>query len=749
LARINGRPAVVVGVRARQGLRVDLFGNQVLELLDNYRQTLPEDVECHVFHDLARYTRQRMSELSRTLALSIAFVFLSTAVFMGWRGAVVVTAAIPLTGLIVLIIFHAMGLPLDQMSVMAIVMAFGLLVDDAIVVTEQIHRRCSQGVAVQQAATDEPAGLSMPLIVTTLTTLAAFLPIYLLPGGVGEFVRAIPLGMAVCLLVAMLVAMTVIPWLCLLLFKDPLRGTSPHADPSGPFARLARSAANLYRGFLKRCVAWPVGTLFLVALVMLSLSALGLTLRRDFFSPVQRDQFVVDVFAPQGTALADTAGVVREIEEIVAQDEKVVSTASFVGRNAPLVFYNLESQETYANHFAQIIVNVADWRWTTQTAQRIQTELGSRVPGAECCVHILEHGAPFVAPFEVRISGPSITTLRELGRRATDEVKEAPGVRNVRNNYGNEALKLTAQVNEPVAVRIGMDQSMVADQLRYRLDGLVVGQLREDDERIEISLRLPLSGRGDAADLNSIYFKPTPASKAIPFAAVAKLVPRWEAASIYRRDGQRTLSVLAYPDFGLTPAEVSRNFAPRLASLSKRFPPGYSLQLGGENEQRNEAETNLLKNAVYAVFVILLLLMIEFHSFRLSLIILALLPLSLGGAMPALFLTGWPLNFMALMGIMILFGVVVNDAVVLVDGYEKRRRAGEAVATLVVAGTLERSRHVVITTFTTIAGFLPLALSPSLLWPPLALVVIGGLAVATLITLLAIPAAYALLFRRK
>jgi multidrug efflux pump subunit AcrB len=364
---------------------------------------------------------------------------------------------------------------------------------------------------------------------------------------------------------------------------------------------------------------------------------------------------------------------------------------------------------------------------------------------AECCAHILEHGAPFVAPFEVRISGPSMATLSELGRRASQVLRQSAGVRNVRDNYGHRVVKLVAEVNEPVARRIGVDQSLVADQLRYRLDGLVASHMREGDERIEITMRLPPSSRQDVADLDAVYFKPIPDASLIPFAAVARLVPKWEAASIWRRDGQRTLSVLAYPKFGRTAAQVSREFLPQLMMLQQQLPTGYTMELGGENEQRHEAESGLLKNAVYAVFVIMLLLMIEFRSLRLTLMILALLPLSLGGAMPGLFLTGWPLNFMAIMGILILFGVVVNDAVVLVDGFEKRRRAGQPLADLVVAGTIERSRHVVITTVTTVAGFLPLALSPSLLWPPLAIVIIGGLSLATLVTLVAIPAAYVIL----
>ena len=234
IARFNGRRAVVLGVRARSGVRMDHFGDQIAVVLKSFRASLPESVSCHVAHDLADYTRGRGSELLRTFGLAISFVFLVSAVFMGWRGATIVTMAIPLTGLLVLVIFYVVGIPLNQMSVMAIIMAFGLLVDDAVVVTEQIHRRITDGVdspqqpatqgpdrslEAQRAAAEEPAKLTAPLVVSTLTTIAAFIPIYLLPGGTGEFVRAIPIGVAICLLVALFVSVSVVPWCCWDLFR--------------------------------------------------------------------------------------------------------------------------------------------------------------------------------------------------------------------------------------------------------------------------------------------------------------------------------------------------------------------------------------------------------------------------------------------------------------------------------------------------------------------------------------------------
>jgi multidrug efflux pump subunit AcrB len=502
-----------------------------------------------------------------------------------------------------------------------------------------------------------------------------------------------------------------------------------------------------YHRFLSGLTKRPAIVLCVVVAIMTAMASMGLLLRRDFFAPVERDQFIIDLYAPQGSSLAHTLDLVQPVEKLLAETPNVTSYGAFVGRNAPLVFYNLWVQETYANHFAQFVVNVTDWQESASTARRVQEQLQTKLPGAHCVVHILEHGAPFVAPFEVRITGPNLETLQELGRRAGTMLAATPGVRNVRDNFGNEALQLVAQVNEPVARTIGIDQGTVADELRYRLDGLVASHLQEADERIDIRVRLADAQRDDIADLNAVYFKPSGDAPLIPFSSVATLEPSWEAASIYRRDGQRALSVLAYPGFGLTAAQVSEQFEPKLQQMAATLPPGYHLELGGENEQRHEAESNLRNRSIYTFCIIILLLVAQFHSFGLAALILAVIPMSLGGAMAGLWLTGYPLNFMAIMGMMMLVGVMVTNAIILVERYEQLRDTGKPMREIVIEGTHERTLHVVVTSVNTIAGFIPLALSHSPLWPPLAIAIIGGLTMSTVICLVALPAGYLLLRR--
>jgi multidrug efflux pump len=747
LARFDGQAAVMVGTRARSGVRIDEYGATVEEYIDEFRSMLPQGMHVDVLHNLARSINQLTSDLGNDLWQSIALVFLSTVIFIGWRSTWIVSTSIPLTALVVLVLFSIFGVPLNQMSVMALIMAMGMDVDCATVVTEQIQHRWRQGGDLRQIAAAEASHLFMPLAVSTFITIAAFLPIYLLPGGTGEFVRAIPVGVSVCLLIALLVSVTAVPALCTLLLRNYTKTDNAVGSREGRFSGFVEWRNAWYQRFLTGVTAHPAIVLLLVVAIMTGMTSVGLLLRRDFFSPVQRDQFIIDVYTPQGSSLAHTLDSVKPIEALLNEMPEVTSYGSFVGRNAPLVFYNLWVQETYANHFAQIVVNVTDWHESAKVAARVQDQLQSKVPGAHCVVHILEHGAPFVAPFEVRITGPSLETLEELGRRATTVLANTPGVRNVRDNYGNEALQLIAQVNEPVARAIGVDQGSVANELRYRLDGLVASHLQEGDEQVDIRVRLADAQRQDIADLNAVYFKPTANAPLIPFASVATLEPSWEAASIYRRDGQRTLSVLAYPDFGLTAAQVSKRFTPQLDQLAASMPPGYSLEFGGESEQRAEAESNLRNKAIYTFCIIVLLLIAQFHSFLVATMILAVIPLSLGGAMVGLWLTGYPLNFMAIMGMMMLVGVMVTNAIILVEGFEQRRAAGEPIRQLVIDGTRERTLHVVVTSVNTITGFIPLALSHSPLWPPLAIAIIGGLTMSTVICLVALPAAY-VLFRR-
>jgi len=747
LVHLNGVPAVLLGVRARPTVRMDQYGDEVSGIVARFRATLPEPLRCEVVHNLARSTRARAAQLSRTFLASLTLVFVSTALLMGWRGASVITMAIPLTGAIVLVLFYLLAMPLNQMSVMAIIMAMGLVVDNAIVVTEQIHRSVVGGTSLRSAVLSEPEKLFTPLLVSTLTTITAFLPIYLLPGGTGEFVRAIPIGVGVALLTSLVVALTAVPWMCTWLLCRTREPAAERVRLPGLGARLMARLAASYRVWLQLTVARPRTAVLVLGVTMAATSLLGLGIRRDFFSPVQRDQFMVDVYAPQGSGITHTNELVHQVEDLLADQPDVVGSCSFVGRNAPLIFYNLTSQETYATHFAQLIVRCSDWRMTAGVAEQVQAKLNDRIAGAECVVHILEHGAPFVAPFEVRIGGPSIEPLQELGRRVQRVLHATPGVRNIRTNFGEQALKLVAEVNEPVARAVHIDQDQVARELRYRIDGLVATHIQDNDERIDVRVRLPATARDTIGHVMAVDFKAASGVGFLPFSSVAQLQPAWETSSIYRRDGQRTLSVLAYPQFGLTAAQVAKQFLPKLDPIRRDLPANYTLQVGGENEQRHEAESNLLAKAIYAICLIVLLLVAEFRSFRISGLILAIIPLSLAGTMLGLWLTGWPLNFMAIMGMMMLMGVVVNDAVILIDGFERRFQAGELLNALVIEGTLERTRHVVITTVTTIAGFLPLALSSSLLWPPLAIAIIGGLGLATLLTLGVIPAAYVLIRR--
>jgi len=735
VTRFNGHDAVIVGVRALPNVRVDRHGLEVARVVQDVQKGLPANVHCRVIHDLAHYTRQRTKQLGRTLLLSITFVAISTFLLMGWRGAVIVTATIPITGMIVMTLFAMLGIALNQMSFMAIVMSFGLLVDNAIIVVEQIQRRTPDD-GLQQSAINEPAKLLTPLAVSTLTTMAAFLPIYLLPGGVGEFVRAIPLGLTICLLTSLVIAMTVVPWLCVMMPTQ-----TKWSSTSGAYLRFD-GIATAYRVVLLRAVLHPRLTLFGIVAVMGICASLGLTLRRDFFSPVQRDQFLVDLYTPQGSTLHGTKVQTEAAEGVLREEARIVDIVTFVGRNAPLIFYNVSSQETLANNFAQLVVRVERWQDVAEVAAKVQEELTRQVPGAHCCVHILEHGAPLQAPFEIRIRGESIVSLREIGRRVTVLLRSTPGVRNVRTNYGNTAPRLIAEVNEPVARYAGIDQLQVTYALRSRFDGLNAGFLQDADERFDILVRLAPERRRDVNSLSSLYFTPENTDAFVPYTSVATTEIEWEDFSIYRRDGTRTLSVLAYPDFGLTAAQVAGRFRQKIASLEKTLASNYEIDLGGENEQRVEAERNLLAGGVYTFFLVVLLLVAEFRSLSLTAIILAVIPLSMAGALVALVLTGWPLNFMALMGMLMLMGVVVNDTVILLDGLERPCDESQNLADRVVKGAIERSRHIVITTVTTIAGFLPLAFTRSLLWPPLAIAIIGGLIMATMLTLFAVPAAY-------
>lgn len=719
---LHGKRAIVLGVKLEKGVRVDQFSERMNAALA--AAPLPPGVETTTLLDQGHFTRQRIEELQRTFLQSMGAVTLITALFLGLLPGLLVASVLPIVSLVVLAAYDSMGFVIEQISVSALVLAMGLLIDNAIVVAEHVSARITAGEAPEDAVRHGVAELRMPLAMSTLTTISAFLPILLMPGGAGEFVRSIGVGVTVALLVSFGLALTYTPAMTLFFHRIAPIQTLQLVTGSGAYRRLleaiarrpARAAALLLLGFL------PLfGTLAGV--------------ERDFFPASDRRQLVADVWLEGGTTRRQAFAKARELEATLREHPEVVEASIFVGSSAPRVYYNLLSVQKDTPEYMQVLINLRPEADPARVVAELDTSVPAAYPELEFVVRQFAQGPAFAAAIEVRLIGPDPAQRRLLAERVQKVLQQSGVMRGVRVNMGQDRLEGRLRPDAATLARLGITPGEVAKTLRHRIDGVIAGSLREGDRSLPVLVRGPESGEASPGRVLR-----TAVAGGTPIASLGTVEVAPGFGGLARRQGLPTLTVEAWPVPGLRPPKALAVVREQIEAIAR--PPGYDLEYGGEHWARNKSEGRLFGNLYLAAMGILLALFLEFESPRLVALILWTIPLCAAPAFAALWLTGQPLGFMAILGILALTGIVLNDAILLVDGFERERAAGRPRQELVVEVTLGRTNHVLLTSATTVAGFLPLAVWGSEFWAPLATGVIAGLSSITVLTLLLVPALY-------
>lgn len=726
---VAGHPAIVLGVKLMPGFRVDRFTRDLREALAGH--PLPAGVAVEVLLDQGAFTEQRMGDLMRTLLQSVLAVTFITALFLGLLPGILVASVLPVVALITLGAYRLLGLPIEQISISALILSMGLLIDNAIVVAEHLTARIGEGGDPYQATVEGVAELRMPLLMSTLTTVSAFLPVMLMPGGAGEFVRSIAVGVTTSLLVSYLLALTYTPALTLFFHRyAPLKAL-----------RLAHESRR-YRGLLEAIARRPGAAAGLLLLLFVPLFGTFTGLERDFFPASERAQLLADAWLEPGTPRREALAVARRLEGALRGHPSVRSVACFVGESAPRVYYNQLTNERDTEEFLQFLVNLEPGSDPSAVARELDQVVPERFPTLEFLARPFSQGPPYGAPIEVRIVGTEPRQRRILAERVQAILKASGILRGVRSDVGRDRLDGRFLPDEATLARLGLSPRHVADVLRHRIDGVHAADLREGDRRLPVVVRGLESGETTPGRILR-----TAVAGGTPLASLG--VPEVVAghSGLARRNGLPTLTVLAWPAPGLRPAEALAAVDDQLAAL--HLPPGYRLEFGGERHARSKSEGDLFSNLYLAVMGILLALFMEFEDPRLVAMILWTVPLSVAPALAGLWLTGQPLGFMAILGILSLTGIVLNDAILLVDGFERARERGQPAQELVVEVTLGRTNHVLLTSLTTIAGFLPLALGGGEFWAPLSIAVISGLSMITVLTLLLVPALYLLVGKSR
>lgn len=732
ITRVNGKRAVALGIVAENPIDLVALGTDIRAEIEELRAELSpiQIVELSFQPD---YVEARLTNLGSSLLLGIAIVAAVLMLTMGVRLGALVATIVPLVAFAALGLYAVGGGILHQISVAALVIALGMLVDNAIVVAESIQLRMDRGEGAMAASVAAVRELAIPLATATGTTLAAFVPMYASKGATGDFTRAIPLVIMLTLVVSYVFAVFVTPVFARLLLRPaPSAAKRDWSRAVGEWAgRVGVNRPNSVLAF---------------ALVVVTLSVVGAGwVEKSFFPAAGRDQMVVELVMPEGSHIDAVDEVSARVERHFLDLPDVVRVASFVGRSAPKFYYNLPNRPN-SPHFSHLMLTLTDPSAVDTITREVRRYNRAVLPEAQLIPKRLEQGPPLAAPIELRLYGEDLHTLYLAAEDVMRALDEDPAATDVRQNLGLGRPTLTFAIDDAAAERRGVSRADVSTALFRQTRGIEIGQLRAYDDPIPIRIRAP-SGENVAADRLDSLSVYSAQGTAVPVAQVAQVGVEWRPAVIHRRNGERHVPVLAE----LTGSEgYATVLARTLAAVADRpWQDSVRIELGGAAEGSGDANSAIATAAPIGGLLLLFFLLAEFNSFRRVAIILVTIPLAAAGVVPGLLIGDQPFGFMSLLGVIALIGVVVNNAIVLIDLIETRRGEGESIREALASAVAQRTRPILLTSLTTIAGLLPLALSSSPLWPPLASAMIAGLFASTFLTLLVVPALYTRLFREQ
>ena len=729
--RINGEISVGLAVVPKKAVNLVEFGKDVRGILDDAARDIAPLKITEVTFQPDR-TAARLFGLTRSLATGMMIVAGVLITAMGLRMGIVATAVVPLVTLSSLALFAWGGGVLHQISIAAFVLALGMLVDNAIVMAENVQWRLDRGEERRAAAVGAVSELAVPLAGATATTLAAFVPMLISQGPTAAFTRSIPVIIMLTLTVSYLFAVFVTPVLSRMILI---------ARPVGRSLLIERIGKRLAGFALKRSKSVVAGAMVLVAGSIMAAAKVD----QQFFPSSDRNQLVVNLKLAEGSHLDATDRASRIIEDALLSRPDVTSVASFMGSSAPKFYYNI-NRVPYSPHFAQFIVE-------TRTRGDVDTLLASlgelaadKLPGAEVIGRKLEQGPPVQAPVEVRLFGDRFESLHKAAVSVAGELEAVHGTRDIRHDLGPGAPTIRFRIDDAAAARYGLTRVDVARTLYGRTRGLPVGELYVGEDPVPVVVRSSAGERLAAESLESVDVAAAD-GRLVPLSQLARLETAWNPAAIKHRDSRRVVTVSSQLMEGVPFSQVLAALAPRLERLD--LPPDVRIAFGGAAEGSGEANTALMTSLPIGLLLLIGVLLAEFNSFKRLGLILMTVPLAAAGIVPGLLIGNQPFGFMSLLGVFALVGIVVNNAIVMLEVVEARRKAGASVKTAVEDAVVRRIRPILLTTATTVAGLLPLALSESTLWPPLASAMISGLMASTLLTLLVLPAAYRLVFARR
>ncbi len=740
LAFSDGDRAIMVVAYIQSNQRVDVWAKAAREMVAEFANEAPADIGVKVIFDQSSYTEARLNGLAKNLGFSALIIFAVLFFVMGWRAALVVGLALPLTVALVLMLFKVFDYPLHQMSVTGLVISLGLLIDNAIVVVDEFEQERLSGRSVLSAIEHSLGKLFGPLFASTLTTALAFSPIAFMPGAAGEFIGMIGMSVIFSVTASLLVAMTVIP---------AIAGWMDRPRRAGQKKRFWRDGVKFdaltdgYRWSVERVLRFPIlGILIGVVPVWFGFT-LASNLPSQFFPQTERDQFQLEItLSPQAT-IAEAIEVTQQATQIIQTTYPQVTGVHFtVGEPGPRVYYNAINNTQGVAGFASGFVQLESSETARAVVSDMQARLRREFPQARILATPFEQGPPSNAPIAFFLRGDSLSVLNTYGNQARRILAETPGITFTQARLQLGAPVVTIRADETATAMSGARLTALAADLRAELEGVAAGSILEGIEEIPVRVIAPAARRGELADLRSKTIGNQRPGAGTPLSALGEITLDPQTAVIVRLNGQRVNEIYGFTEPYSLPNPIVADFRQRMADEGFELPPGYDMIESGQASNQSDAVANLLSLAVPLILVMMGAVALVFNSFRMALLILTVGLMSMGLAFGGVWMFNLPLGFNAIVGALGLLGIAINGSIVvlaLLKG-NARAMADDVIAQreVVVAAT----RHIVATTLTTMGGFVPIILTGDVFWMPLATAIAGGVAGSALLALYFTPAVF-------
>ena len=750
LVKINGQPGLALSVALSEGANIIQLGKEIDQLVALHQARLPLGITLNRVASQDLEVEKSVANFTNNLLQSVAIVLLSMLLFLGLRTGLVVASLIPMTIVATLFIMGVLDVGLNQVSLAALIMALGMLVDNAIVVSEAIVVKMEKGTDAKEAAIESARELAVPLLVSSLTTSAAFLSFFLAASIMGEMMGPLFSVITIALLSSWLLSLTMVTLLAVFFIR--VKRQASQSEKSTFIDRLN----GHYKELLLKALARPYSFMGIIAgLFVLSLFGFGL-LPFIFFPDSERNLLTVNLNLPLGTKIETTVDRVERLESYIADSllvsgkrrRGVTDWATFVSEGPPP--YDLGYQPGEANSgYAHMLLNTSSGDDNQWVIDRLNDFCFRSFPDAEVQVSRLAGGGGG-RDVAVRITGPNPNELFGLAERIKQKLNEISTAQNIGDDWGPKIKKVVVDIDQSRTRNAGLTNQDIALSLQTALTGFNTGAFREGDQSLPIVLRNESSQDVDVRQLESINIYAQGSGTNVPLGQVALIVPQWQLAKIKRRDLYRTLTVTCDAKSGFTAQDITAVLIPWLEEDSESWKQGYRYELGGESEQSSEAMSAVVAKLPLSGFIILALLIVQFNSFRKTFIVLSTIPLGLIGVIAGLLVFRSFFGFFAFLGLISLAGIVINNAIVLIDRIQiELNRSGRASIEAIVAAAQQRFRPILLTTCTTTLGLIPLYLGGGLMWEPMAVAIMVGLLFATVITLLFVPVLYKILFAVK